>query len=341
MAMDAKKLGKYWSVQSFGLRLVFWPLLLLAAGNLILDHAYQNLSLSQVYLAVMIYDSLWWVMPALLIDMAVRRFAWAPIEDRTGHKIPNVVRLFASFFIYALAFVGVVGFVLAQPVTSLLAGSGLLAMIIGLAIQANISNVFSGIVLNMERPFKVGDWVKIGNTEDARVTDITWRTTRLITRSGMSIAIPNGKASEAQIINYSVQGKSQMCIHLFVAPSISSEEVRKTLRDAPLDVPGVMSSPPPGVYFDGIVAASGGWLAQYSVLYWIKDYSGKTAVNGRVWDAVYSRLNAAGIPLGVAPDYLRGPAVSGVDEEDEMEKFKENPEHDVVIEEIAELVAGR
>lgn len=315
MAMDAKQWGKFWAVQSFGLRAVFWPLLLLAAGNLVLDYAYQNLPLSRVWLAVTVYDVLWWVVPARLLTMAVSRFAWTPLEERTGRKIPNVVRMFVAFIIYALAFLGIIGFVLDQPITSLLAGSGLLAMIIGLAIQANLSNVFSGIVLNMERPFTVGDWVKIGTAEDAHVVDITWRTTRLMTKSGMTIAIPNAKASEAQIINYSLQGKARMTINLFIDPSLPTEEVRAVLRDAPLNVEGVLLDPPPAIYFDGIVAAEGGWLARYSVFYWISDYSGKTAVTGRVWDALFSRLKAAGIPLGTTLGAKSAAAFASLQEE--------------------------
>lgn len=338
MLMDGKQLGRFWYLHSYGLRVVFWPLLLLAGGNLVLDYAYQNLALAEVWLAVTAYDVLWWVVPARLITMAVSRFAWTPLEERSGRAIPNVVRMFVAFLIYAFAFLGIVGFVLNQPITSLLAGSGLLAMIIGLAIQANISNIFSGIVLNMERPFGVGDWVKIGSAEDARVTDITWRTTRLMTRSGMSIAIPNAKASESQIVNYSVQGKARLTITLHVDPSLPTEQVRKALYDAPLHVPGVMPEPPPGVYFDGIVSADGGWLAQYSIQYWIADYSGKTAVSGRVWDAVYSRLKAAGIALGSGLGAKGGAAFAALEGEGEEVKLEDKPEWEFIENEFEDRI---
>jgi potassium efflux system protein len=337
-AMDGKRLGRFWYMHSFGLRVVFWPLLLLAAGNLILDYAYQNMALAEVWLAVTAYDVLWWVIPARLITMAVSRFAWTPLEERSGRAIPNVVRMFVAFLIYAFAFLGIIGLVLDQPITSLLAGSGLLAMIIGLAIQANISNIFSGIVLNMERPFGVGDWVKIGSAEDARVTDITWRTTRLMTRSGMSIAIPNAKASESQIVNYSVEGRARLNITLHVDPSLPTEDVRKALYDAPLHVPGVMANPPPGVYFDGIVSADGGWLAQYSVQYWIADYSGKTAISGRVWDAVYSRLKAAGIALGSGLGARSGAAFAAMEGEGKELKLEDKPEWEFIENEFEDSI---
>lgn len=329
MAMETKQWGRFWYLHSFGLRVVFWPLLLLAGGNLVLDYAYQNLTLAEVWLAVTGYDILWWVMPARLITMAISRFAWSPLEERTGRAIPGVVRGFVSFLVYAFAFLGILAFVLNQPITSVLAGSGLLAMIIGLAIQANLSNIFSGIVLNMERPFTVGDWVKIGAAEDAKVTDITWRTTRLLTKSGMTLAIPNAKASESQIVNYSLLGRARMSINLYIDPSIPTEQVRTALWDAPLNVAGVMTDPGPGVYFDGIVSADGGWLAQYSVQYWITDYSNKIAVSGRVWDAVYSRLKEAGIALGSALGARSGAAFAALEEGEEA-GLMERPEWEFV-----------
>ncbi|OAN47422.1 ABC transporter substrate-binding protein [Magnetospirillum moscoviense] len=334
-AMDSKQQGRFWHMHSYGMRLVAWPMLLLAGGNLVLDYAYQNLPLAQVYLAVTVYDGLWWAVPARLVVMAVGRFAWTPLEEKSGRMIPNVVRMFVAFIIYSLAFLGIIGFVLNQPITSVLAGSGLLAMIVGLAIQANISNIFSGIVLNMERPFGVGDWVKIGNAEDARITDITWRTTRMQTRSGMTIAIPNAKASESQIINYSVQGRSRMTIHLFVDPALPTETVRKALYDAPLQCPGVLAEPAPAVYFDGIVSGEGGWLAQYSVQYWIKDYSGKTSVTGRVWDAVYSRLKEAGIALGSSLASRGNSSVlKELDEDGKATTLHEREDWDVIQDEL-------
>ncbi|MBI5164884.1 MAG: ABC transporter substrate-binding protein [Magnetospirillum sp.] len=347
VAMDTKKAGRFWWVQSYGLRLVFWPLLLLAAGNLILDWAYQHVSLSRVYLAVTAYDILWWVVPARLLALGVRRFVWIPVEEKSRRPVPNVVKMIASFLIYVLALLAVVAFVFNEAITSLLATSGLLAMIIGLAIQANLSNVFSGIVLNMERPFGVGDWVKIGAAEDAKVTDVTWRTTRLLTRSGMTIAIPNAKTSEAQIINYSMEGKARLSINLYIDPSWEADQVRKALWDAPLAVNGVLPDPGPGVHFDGVVSAEGEWLAQYSVHYWISDYAERIAISGQVWDAVFSRLKEAGIPLGsslasrgaAAHRTMRmGVIEDGGLSEEEKKEFTETAEWEFVENEFQERI---
>lgn len=102
---------------------------------------------------VLAFSVLWWLMPALLLPLLIKRFVWIPLEKRTTRTVPNVIRLFVSSIIYLLACFGIIAFVYDQPITSLLATSGVVAMIIGLAIQVNIANVFAGIVINIERPF--------------------------------------------------------------------------------------------------------------------------------------------------------------------------------------------
>jgi potassium efflux system protein len=102
-----------------------------------------------------------------------------------------------------------IAFVYDYRLTGLLATSGVVAMIIGLAVQLNITNIFAGVALNLERPFLVGDWVMIhGRTPDpengviGQVIDINWRTTRLRTADDTEIVIPNGIISEKTITNF-------------------------------------------------------------------------------------------------------------------------------------------
>lgn len=101
----------------------------------------------------MIYESLWWIVAARLADMAVRRFIWVPLEIRTQRKVPDVMKFFVTLLLFVLAIAGITAFVFNQTLTSLLATSGVLAMVIGLAIQSNIANVFSGIILKDDPMF--------------------------------------------------------------------------------------------------------------------------------------------------------------------------------------------
>lgn len=149
------------------------------------------------------FDALWWIIGAVMVVVAINRFVWEPLERSTERVVPGVVRNFIAFFIYAVAALGIFAGVLQKDVTNLLATSGMLAMIIGLAVQSNLSNIFSGIALNIERPFRPGDWVKIGDAQMGKVMDMSWRSTKIETFSNSVVSIPNSLAAGSRIENCS------------------------------------------------------------------------------------------------------------------------------------------
>jgi branched-chain amino acid transport system substrate-binding protein len=149
------------------------------------------------------FDFLWWLVPAVLVSLAVGRFAWEPMEKVSNRIIPRVIKTFVATPIYFVAFFGIFANVFQKDVTSLIATSGVLAMIIGLALQSNLSNVISGIVINLARPFRPGDWVRVGDAPMAKVIDITWRAVKVQTFSNSVLSIPNSLAANSRIENCS------------------------------------------------------------------------------------------------------------------------------------------
>ena len=257
-----------------------------------IDSFIESNNITMVKITLSIYDLLWWIIPAISLTQAIEKFIWIPLELKTDHKIPTVVRRFLNFLIYLLTIFSIIAFVYDQKITSLLATSGVVAMIIGLAIQVNISNVFSGIAINIERPFRVGDWVKIGNLEEGRVVDVTWRTTRLSTRAGIVLSVPNSVASEASIHNYSLpDGIVEMWFTIHIDPSVPPRRVVKVLLDALMSSDGVLSKPPPYARFNEY----NDWGADYLFGYCFKDYTKKNAVRKSVWSNVWIHLHRAGI----------------------------------------------
>src|SRR4051812_13659398 len=65
----------------------------------------------------------------------------------------------------------------------LLTTSAVGAAVVGFALQDTLGNAFAGLAIQSERPFKVGDWVRVAEFE-GRVAEITWRATRLRTKTG-------------------------------------------------------------------------------------------------------------------------------------------------------------
>lgn len=234
---------------------------------------------------------LWWIVPAWLLIKGTELFFWTPLEQRTARQIPAVVRIFYATIVYTLAVLGVTAFVFDQKVTSLLATSGVLAMIIGLAIQMNISNIFSGIAINMERPFRMGDWIRVGDFEPGKVVAITWRTTRIETLDHNIICVPNSVASDSSVENLSYPReayRSELMVH--VDPGAKPQWVEKILFDAVISTPGVLQDPQPVVLIQGVKE----WSAEYSVRFFCADYQASVAVNAAAWRDIIRNLRYAG-----------------------------------------------
>ncbi|MCP4693068.1 MAG: mechanosensitive ion channel, partial [Desulfobacterales bacterium] len=167
--LGGRKEYRRWAKTAILIQILFTALLFLSGEALLMDALTGKIGDHGLERVKMMFDILWCMAPAWFLCRAFRQFIIRPLEERTNRKVSTLLTFFVEFIIYLLAFFGVVAFVFDQKLTSLLATSGVLAMIIGLAIQINIANIFSGIAINLERPFRVGDWVKIGS-ETGRVT---------------------------------------------------------------------------------------------------------------------------------------------------------------------------
>ena len=281
----------------------FFALMVILSSEVVLfDWLVEKTSSYNLRLIIMIFDVLWWVIPAYLLNLAAERFLWIPLEERSGRSIPKNVRRIVAGGIYTLAFFGIVAFVFNQKLTSLLATSGMFAMIVGLAIQVNISNVFAGIAISMDRPFRTGDWVIIGRFEEGIVTDITWRATRLRTRNGCILSIPNSEASETSIHNFSYPDDSYwQYFTVHVDPRHPPGRVKKILLDAALSVNAVLKDPPPTTRYlglnEGMTKLSKSWAANYLISVCVRDYGEKFIHNESVWTRVFEHLNNEGIEL--------------------------------------------
>jgi small-conductance mechanosensitive channel len=105
--------------------------------------------------------------------------------------------------IYVLAFFGMLGSVFGQPISTFLATSGVLAIILGLALQNTLGDVLAGLAINIERPFGAGDWIAVGDQALGRVIQVNWRATRLKTWSNDMMVIPNSIVTKAIVTNHS------------------------------------------------------------------------------------------------------------------------------------------
>ncbi|MDX2469754.1 MAG: mechanosensitive ion channel [SAR324 cluster bacterium] len=278
-----------WSFITKSLTLIF---LLYNAEVVVSDYYFQIAEVELYQLANHIFDIMWWFVPTLIFVRSVNKFFWKKIETESGRHIPKFAKGFFSTTVFALMLFGILAFVYDQTAASILGTSGIFVMIIGMAIQMNISNMFAGLVLNIEKSIRMGDWVQIGEIEEGKVVEINWRTVRIRTRDGSLINIPNNTISESNFQNFS--HPNPIIEEIFEVNLFKSEDYKtvfKILMKAMTSCESVLEDPAPIVRFDDYTW----WSARYLCVYNIGDYGVRRQALADVWEKVIQGLKKAGI----------------------------------------------
>src|SRR5881409_1828073 len=106
----------------------------------------------------------------------------------------------AAIFLIVLLFVLSYGYHAETQLKGLLAGSGVVAIIVGFAGQNLFAGIIGGISIQINKPYKVGDWLQVGE-RFAEVMEINWRSTRLRTNDNIYLDIPNNEMVSHEIVN--------------------------------------------------------------------------------------------------------------------------------------------
>jgi small-conductance mechanosensitive channel len=165
----------------------------------------------------------------------------------------------------------------------LLTTSAVGAVVVGFALQDTLGNAFAGLALQSEKPFRPGNWIQVGNFE-GRVVEVTWRATKLRTKSGNFVVVPNNVAGKEAITNYSEPALPTR-LELDVGASYLSTpaEVKAGILEALSQVPRVLATPAP----DTLLQAFDGSAINYRVRFWVDDYEFDDEAKDEVRTAIY------------------------------------------------------
>jgi small-conductance mechanosensitive channel len=142
-------------------------------------------------------------------------------------KTPGLLNKAVIFFIYAIAIVAILGY-FKIDITPMLAGVGLGALAVGLALQSTLANFFAGLHLISDKPIEVSNYIEIDENTKGFVEDIGWRSTRIRTLADNLLIIPNAKLAESNITNFS---KPKQDMSLWVPCGVAYEaDLRKVER---------------------------------------------------------------------------------------------------------------
>lgn len=234
---------------------------------------------------------LWWFFAARTLTVVLT----AMFFSRAGHA-GTLFRDIVGAGIFLIAIVAAAGYVLQLPVKGLLATSGGMAIVAGLALRSTLSDLFSGIVLNTTKPYQVEDYILIEGIE-GKVTDIDWRATHLMTSLGSMAVIPNSVMSNAKILNLSrpsdVHGVS---ITLQVPSRVRPGKVLEALEKAMQGTRALLVTHP----YKASVKSSSLDYIEYEARGFIGSMAHRTEVCNHLFDLAHRHLESAGVLLGGA-----------------------------------------
>lgn len=185
----------------------------------------------------------------------------------------------------------------------LLATSAVGAVVVGFALQDTLGNFFAGLAIQIEKPFRVSHWIRVGDRE-GQVQEVTWRATKLLTKDGQFLILPNSIISKEPILNYS-EPTIPTRIEIDVGTSYLTppNEVRDAIGRVLANAPLVLRTPAPEVHLDGFGASS----LDFKVRFWIDDYARELEARDQVRTLIWYEFRRSNIeiPWPVQIEYSR------------------------------------
>ena len=179
--------------------------------------------------------------------------------------------------------------------TAWLASAGVIGIAVGFAARDTLANLFSGISIIVDAPYKIGDFIVIDSGERGKVTNVGMRSTRLLTRDDVEVTIPNGVIANAKIVNESGGPwvKHRIRIPVGVAYGSDVDEVCRVLENTATSHPEVVKQPAPRVR----MRAFGDSSLDFELLAWIDHPVLRGRIRHDLLKEIYKAFNQNGIEI--------------------------------------------
>lgn len=210
-------------------------------------------------------------------------------QARTPKLLVDIVRLVLVVIGIAVVASLVWGVDLGQVAAALGIGS----IVIGLAIAEPLGNVFAGLMLLFERPFAVGDWIKIGSST-GQVVESNWRSVHLRTFVNELVVVPNSTLAKETFVNLSRPSKLH-CenIELGFSYDDAPNKVRLMLQDLLETTPGILQDPAPKV----LVLAYADFSITYKLIFYVEELIKLGSIRDELMTKVWYAARREGVTI--------------------------------------------
>ncbi|MFC3725650.1 mechanosensitive ion channel family protein [Neoaquamicrobium sediminum] len=220
--------------------------------------------------------------------------------ERVGRKrrqVPKLLLELVSAALFIAATIATVMLVIGQSWSGAIAGSGLVIAVIGFALRGTLADVFAGIAVGIEAPYRIGDWVSINDRTRGRVIEIGWRTTRLFTRNDTYVILPNSQIAQQALTNYSAPNRKYRAqVEVVLGHELSIAAARELLTKAAARSPIIVNEPKPDVR----VASYDMEGIRYHVRFWVPSFADDVDCRDAIFGQIDAALRHSGLALPAA-----------------------------------------
>src|SRR2546429_2549065 len=231
-----------------------------------------------------------------LVVALVNRYVWDfYFEKKRQTPIPHFLREVVGGIIFLIVLLLVLsyGYHAEAQLKGLLAGSGVVAIILGFAGQNLFAGIIGGVSIQINRPYKVGDWLKVGDTY-GEVREINWRSTRLCTNDNIYLDIPNNEMVSHQIVNLHYPTEVHaMRIRVGVEYKNPPNVVKEALYRAASTAKGVLAEPKTKIF----LVDFGESACIYEIKYYMGNHAKINEINDAVRTNVWYELKRRGVTI--------------------------------------------
>jgi small-conductance mechanosensitive channel/CRP-like cAMP-binding protein len=205
-------------------------------------------------------------------------------DDHLPDRFPNIVQDALIVVIF-----GATAIVMLRDRAVVTTAAG--AVVLGLALQDTLGNLFAGLAIQIEKPFRVGHWVSLGG-EEGLVKEITWRATKIRTKAGNFVIVPNNVLARDRIVNFSEPTpQARLEVEISASYDTPPNDVKNTILEALRDEPLIAGEREPEV----LVWEFGDFAIKYLIQVWTSDFGADRQVRDHVRTAVYYAFRRRGI----------------------------------------------
>ncbi|MDC7741661.1 mechanosensitive ion channel family protein [Rhizobium binxianense] len=273
--------------------LFFGVMTLILVGSGIEPHRFQGYqSEDPQALLVVLAKSLWWVHLAWAVIGFIRLYLVLEGSPREARLLQDLV----IGVVYIGMALSILAFVFGVPIGTLIATSGVVAIILGLALQNTLADVFSGIALTLGRPYVIGDWILLSDGTEGRVVESNWRAAHILTSANNIVVLPNSFLAKLGLTNISRPDESHLLtLTIRIAPTRMPASVRRIMVTALASCNSIVREPPPVVALKGLDATA----LEVELQFRVKSPSQRVPARNEVLDLVYRHCKSAGLLIAV------------------------------------------